>query len=252
MRPLQHGADVADHDRALFLDEQEPRRIQLLLQVLEQTLQFRLVGGPGFLRHCQSTAAAIFPVSEPGQQPFIADTENRLRQVERVESRVHRRHHHGVAKHQVVVLEALGLAPEQHPGPDILLAPRSGAGHEVADFGPCLPGREDALGHIAGPGRGGEDAFQVGDGVGGSVENPRPFHHLIGAGGGGRGFVAGPAVAGLDQAKLRQPAIAHGAGDHADVLAQLRFHQDDDRAGSAVAGHQLGECFSSAPSRNSL
>ena len=57
-----------------------------------------------------------------------------------------------------------------------------------------------------------------------------------------------PAVARRDEAQVEQPAIGHGARAGADVVGELRPHQDDDRAvgdrlerrAAVAAGHQLG------------
>ena len=45
----------------------------------------------------------------------------------------------------------------------------------------------------------------------------------------------GPAVARVDDAQTRQGEIAHGAGRHADILAELRLDQNDDGAGEVEA-----------------
>ena len=43
-------------------------------------------------------------------------------------------------------------------------------------------------------------------------------------------FSCGQPSRGRDQAKVEQPAIGHGAGDRADIVGELRAHQDDRRA----------------------
>ena len=77
--------------------------------------------------------------------------------------------------------------------------------------------------------------LQVGHRVGHGPEDLRAFQYGVGAGGRAAGARIGPAVARADQAHLRQAAIQHGARRHADILTELRPHQNDD--GRRRLGH---------------
>ena len=62
------------------------------------------------------------------------------------------------------------------------------------------------------------------------VEQLDAIEDMVGAGGGALGGDVRPAVARLDDPQAREPKIAHGAGGHADVLAELRLDQNHNGA----------------------
>ena len=86
------------------------------------------------------------------------------------------------------------------------------------------------LGLVVGAGGGGEQQRAVGDRRLDGVEQFDLVEDVVGAGGGAAGMDVRPAVARLDEAQPGQAEIAHGAGAHADVLAELRLDQHDDGA----------------------
>ena len=104
------------------------------------------------------------------------------------------------------------------------------AGADRAQFGGGAARGQHRLDDVARPRAGGEDVVQVGDGVGHGVVHGQRVEDAVGAGGVAPGLFLRPAVARGDQAQVEQPAIGHGAGDRADIVGQLRAHQDDHRA----------------------
>ena len=63
---------------------------------------------------------------------------------------------------------------------------------------------------------------------------PRLIEHPIGAARGSDRLVRGPAVARPHQPKIIETAIQHGARGGADILAELRLHQND----RGTSGHR--------------
>src|SRR5262245_16907889 len=80
--------------------------------------------------------------------------------------------------------------------------------------------------------RGGIDAAEVGDGLGGAAEQPHILDHRIGAGRRRHRLPVGPAIARPHEPQVRESAIQHGPRRCADILTQLRLHQDDGRTGA--------------------
>ena len=79
------------------------------------------------------------------------------------------------------------------------------------------------------PRGGGVDQGEVGHGLGHGGVDAGPPQHRIGARGRAQRLDVGPAVAGLDQAQVGEPAVEHGAGGGADVLAELGADENDRR-----------------------
>ena len=67
---------------------------------------------------------------------------------------------------------------------------------------------------------------------------------VVGLAGRGPRLVVRPAVARIDQPELGQPEIGHGARHHADILAELRLDEDDDRLRGVLLGmfHGRSSC----------
>ena len=96
----------------------------------------------------------------------------------------------------------------------------------------------------------------VGDGVGHRVEELGLFEHDVGAARGRTCVGIGPAIARCDDAHFGEAEIEHGPGRLADILAELRADEDDDRRRRGAAHSNLpgsgGSPTSSAISAKSL
>ena len=159
-----------------------------------------------------------------GHAPFPGHQKYRLGEIERGEIRVERRLDDGGGKAHLIVVEAAAFRAEQHARPRAR--------------GPQQPGRlaraADRLFHIAPPRCRRQDQLQVRDRFPGRVEDARAVDHRIRPGRGRPRRRVGPAVARRHKAQLVQAAIQHRARRHADILAELRAHQDD----SGPAAHR--------------
>ena len=92
------------------------------------------------------------------------------------------------------------------------------------------------LGLIVGARGGGKQQIEVGHRRLDAVEQRCAGQDMVGAGRRpARGDVR-PAVARIDDAQATEREIAHGAGRHADVLAELRLNQNDNGAIEVEAG----------------
>ena len=83
----------------------------------------------------------------------------------------------------------------------------------------------------------------IGDGGLQGVEKRGAVEDAISAGRHHARLVIGPALPRLDDAQPRQAEIRHGAGGGADIFAELRLDQDDDRPGR----RDPGSCVLSVP-----
>jgi hypothetical protein len=91
-------------------------------------------------------------------------------------------------------------------------------------------GSDHRLGLIVGPGSGSEQQREVGDRLLDGIEQLGAVENMVGTGRGALGGDVRPAVARVDDPKPRKRKIAHRARGHADVFAELRLDQDNDRA----------------------
>ena len=161
-------------------------------------------------------------------EPLVGDHQHRLRQVERREGGIDRQRDDAVGERDLGVLQAVALAPEQHA--DRL------AGGDARRHQRGRPPRVPITGFAWSCARAVVASTKVQSAIACStvVEQPRLVEDAVGAGGRHPGARVGPAVARLDQAQPRQAEIRHGARGGADVVAQLRLDQDDDRARPAL------------------
>ncbi len=118
----------------------------------------------------------------------------------------------------------VALAPEQHRG---VLA----RGHVRRHGGGRLGRPDHRLRLVVGARGRRQHESAVGDRGLDRVVEPGVVENAVGAGGGAPRLQARPAVARVDEAQPRQPEIGHHARGGADVLAELRLDQHDDRAG---------------------
>ena len=88
--------------------------------------------------------------------PFVSRQQHRLRQVERSETRIYRNHDECVRDRDLVRLETVTLAPEQHPAP---LAPADPLPH----FDDGLLRRQHGFAKIPLARRRGPDPVQIGN-----------------------------------------------------------------------------------------
>ena len=200
---------------------QEFDPVELAHQIVEEGLHLVLRGGLGAFGHRKRQRARGRKL-----EPFIADQEHRLRQIERGKARIDRKGDDAVGERHLLVLQAVALAAEQD-------ADRAAA----LDFaGHLLRGgfrRHHRLGLVVGAGGGREQQRAIGDRLLHRVEQFDPVQDMVGAGGRPLRADVRPAVARVDDAQPRQREIAHRARGHADVLAELRLDQDDDGPGRA-------------------
>ena len=96
------------------------------------------------------------------------------------------------------------------------------------------PGRQDRQLQFAGPGRGGVDSLEIGNGVLHPREDPGVVQRPVGSRRRGPGPFLRPTVPGRHQPEFRKAEVGHHPGHGADVLRQLGRGQDDD--GSAGGG----------------
>ena len=238
-------ADVAHHAGALWLVAQESAGVELALEMAEEVLDLAVRRRPraplGQRLRGRIAAGRL--------EPLVADQQHRLGEVERGVGGVDRHRHDGVGERHVVVVEAGALAPEQH-------ARGLARGPPAAHVGRRLARLDDGLEHVARPRGGGEHVVQVGDRLGGGVEQPDGVEHRGRPGRGAHRLDVGPAVARPHQPEVGETEVEHRARRGADVLAELRPHQDDRGcaarvlAAAVVSGHR--RTYAGAPSRKSL
>ncbi len=178
-------------------------------------------------------------------EPLVGDQQHRLGEVEREEGRVDRDAEHGIGQHELVVGEPGALGAEQEA--------RAQAGGERRARLLRRGARADhGLGELARARGRGVEAVEVGRGVLDALEQRQAVEHLVGARGGGQRLGVRPAALRPHEAQLEQAEVEHRARRGADVLAELRAHQDHDRRlwrGPPVAAIQRA---AAAPSTNSL
>ena len=162
-------------------------------------------------------------------EPFIADQQHRLRQVERGKARIDREGDDAVGERDLLVLQAVALAAEQDAGLAAACDMRRRSRARP------LPAPTTGLAWSWARAVVANSSVQVGDRLLDGVEQLDAVQNMVGAGGGAlRGDVR-PAVARIDDAQPRQREIAHRARGHADVLAELRLDQNDDGAGEVAS-----------------
>ncbi len=161
-------------------------------------------------------------------EPLVAHQQHGLREIERGEFRIDRKRDDAVGKRDLVVGQPPALAAEQDRGSSFacdlarhLLRRRLRRQHRL-----CLVVRAR---------RGREHQRAVGDRRLHRVEQSCAIDDGVGAGGRARRVDVRPAVARIDDAEFLQAEVAHRARGHADVLAELRLDQHDDRRGRVCA-----------------
>ena len=162
-------------------------------------------------------------------EPFVADQQHRLRQIQRRESGIDRKGDDAIGQRDLLVLQAVTLAPEED-------ADSASACDLRGHFLRGGFGRDDRLGLIVRARGGREQQRAVGHRRLHGVEQLRGVEDGVGAGRGAARMHVGPAVARVDDAQPRQAEIAHRPRRHADVLAELRLDQNHDGAGDLGAG----------------
>ena len=63
----------------------------------------------------------------------------------------------------------------------------------------------------------------------------RVVDDVVGPGGGDAGLLVRPAVARVDEAKIVDAEVGAGPRHHADVVGELRLHQDDEGVSPSAA-----------------
>ena len=157
-------------------------------------------------------------------EPFVADQQHRLRQVQRGKTRIDRKGDDPVGERDLLVLQAVALPAEQDADP----AAGPDMGH---DLGGRFHRRDHRLGLVVGAGGGGEQQRQVGDRLLDGIEQLGLLQNLVGAGRRPLCRDVRPAVARIDDSQTRQRKIAHRARGHADILAKLRLDEDHNWSG---------------------
>ena len=195
---IHAGKDVAQidqHGLALLRRAQEFDLVEFAHQIVEERLHLVLRGRLGTLRHRERQRAR-------GRQlePFIADQQHRLRQVERGEAGIDRKGDDAVGERDLLVLQAVALAAEQ----DADRAAAGDAGHDLARGG---FGRDHRLGLVVGAGGGGEQQRAVGDRLLDGVEQLDLVQNMVGAGGGAAGCTFGQPSRGLTILKRVSPKL---------------------------------------------
>ncbi len=185
-------------------------------EVVEEGLHLVLRGTLGALGHGVRQLARGRVL-----EPFIADQQHGLGEVERGEARIDREGDDAVGEPDLLVGQAPALPAEQDTG----FAP----GRDVpGDLAGCGLRPDHRLGLVVGTRGGGEQEVEVGDRLLHRIEQFDLFQNVVGAGGGALGGDVGPAIPGVDDAQGTQGKIAHGARGHADVFPELRLDQDHD------------------------
>ncbi len=156
-------------------------------------------------------------------EPFVSEDRDRLGEVERGKGRIDGKGDDAVREGHLAILEAVALAPEQHR--DIVAA--SDTRREQSG---CRIGGDHRLGLIVGARRRREHQRTVGDRRLHRIVELRVLENAIGAGGRAPRLHVGPTVAGLDEAQPAETEISHHARRRADIFAELRLDQHDDRA----------------------
>ena len=175
-----------------------------------------LRGALGALGHGVRQLARCRPL-----EPFIADQQHGLGEVERGKARIDREGDDAVGEPDLLVGQPPALPAEQDAG----LAP----GRDVLRYlsrGGFRP--DHRLGLVMGARGGGKQQVEIGDRLADRVEQFDLLQDMVGAGRRPLGGDVGPAVAGVDDPQGAERKIAHGARGHADVLAELRLDQDHD------------------------
>src|SRR5499427_5192571 len=206
----QHGCALVE--RAEIFD-----LIELAFEVGEERLQLLFAGRFRLLRHGEGKRAARREL-----EPLVGHDRDRLGEIERGKGRVDGKGDDAVGERHLVIFEAVALASEQHG--DALAG-----GHVRRQQG----GRSVRCDHgfrlVMGARRRREDEGAIGDRRLQRVEQRRRFENAVGTGGRAVRVNIGPAVARVDEAQLREAEIRHHARGRADVFAELRLDQDDDR-----------------------
>ncbi|MFK4726594.1 hypothetical protein ABIE89_007694 [Bradyrhizobium niftali] len=207
---------VHQHGVALLGRAEEFDPVELPDQVVEEGLHLVLRGPLGTLGHGVRQLARRRQL-----EPFIADQQHGLGEVERGKTRIDREGDDAVGEPDLLVGQPPALAAEQDTG----LAPY---GDVPRDLGGGSFRPHHRLGLVMGACGGGEQQVEIGDGLFDRAKQFDLFQNVVGAGRGALGGDVGPAVAGVDDAQAAQGEVAHGARGHADVFAKLRLDQDHD------------------------
>ena len=235
MRRPHAGNDVAQidlHGRALVRRAEELDPLQFAFERREEGEQLLLRRRRGFFRHGEGQLARRAQF-----EPFVGDDHHGLRQIERSEGRIDRQRENSVGKRDLVVLEPVALAAE-HDGDG--LAGIDAGRHRHGRFGRA----DDGLRLVVGARGRGEDERAVADRILEGLVERRAVENGVGADRHDARLGIGPGLPRRDEAQPRQAEIRHRARRRADILAELRLDQDDDRAGSF--GPYLGSVGSCA------
>ena len=160
-------------------------------------------------------------------RPFIGTQDHGLREIQRAEFGIDRHGEDCAGKRDVLGFETRTFRAKQ----DRAASLRTG------DLAARFLGRDDRLGDAALAHGGSVDMRAIGHGFGRTGIDLRPVEDDVGSGRGGAGGGIGPSVARFDQTHFSKAEIEHGARRLADVLAQLRAHQHDDRLALVSRAH---------------
>ena len=155
-------------------------------------------------------------------EPFVAHDHHRLRQIERSEGRVDRQRHDRIGETDLVVFQAVALAPEHQRD---LLTRRNARRRKPRG----LVRAEYRLGLVMRARGRGDHEMAIGDRLGEGGVNACGLQHPVGAGRHDRRLPARPAAARIDETQFRQAEIRHRARGRPDILAELRLDQNHHR-----------------------
>ena len=215
---LKEVTDVAHHPRPFRQVAQEAAGIQLIDKMRQKTIKFALRGDHRLVGHQRARRSAI-----AGRPPLVRHHHDGLCQVQRHKRGIERIAHQGVGVGHVVVVQTGPLRSEQQTGAQT-------AGADLPQFGRGAAGGQHRFDDVARARAGGKDVVQVGGSVGDGFMHCRGIENTIGAGGRSPRLLLRPAIPRRDEAHVEQAAVRHGPGTGADVVGELRPHQDHHRA----------------------
>src|SRR5205823_14396986 len=106
---VKNGAQVDRHGLVLFRRAEELDLFELAFEIFEERQELLARRRLGLLRHRERQRPAACEL-----EPLISDDDYCLRQIERCESRIDRQRENAVSECDLVVLQAIALASEQH------------------------------------------------------------------------------------------------------------------------------------------
>ena len=215
---MEQVLEIGLHAGAFLLGVEEADGIEPADEAIEKSVDL----APSAMRPAFD-ALFLGQLRQGPATPFIGHQEHALREVERAEGRVDRNRDYRAGAHDVGAFEPCAFGAEEH-------ADALADGDHLAGFFHRAFGGEHALGHRPVTGGGGVDHREVGAGGSGGLVDAEPVDHRGGSAARSRlGARIGRAVdRGLTRRRRSRPKF-HRAGRGADVLADLRPDENEDR-----------------------